>query len=409
MNILYYTWQEIISDDIFSTLVSFGFNVTKLQYKLKNNISDSEFIKYIENMLDNGYDGEKYDCILRCNFLPVLSKVAWRKKIKYVSWCYDSPCMTLYSDMIYNPYNYIFHFDGFEAERLKKSGVEHAYHMPLAVNCSRVNELISKGSNEDKICEMSELNHMNYKINNGMCYDNGITFMGSMYNSISDYDDLYGRLDAYLKGRFDAILGVNNLFTGMDLLDELVNEDLMKEINKIISFTHIDEYHIGDSEVVKNILSRKISGNDRMRIVKKLAEKYKLTLYTTSAIQAIHNVCNKGALEYLHKMPVVFHNSKININLTLRCIRKGIPLRALDIMGAGGFLLSDYQQELDDLFVDGEDMVLFYNDEDMLNKIEYYLNHDKERCEIAANGHRKVMEMYDYKNAWEKIFGIVKK
>ena len=53
MNILYYTWQEIISDDIFSTLVSFGFNVTKLQYKLKNNISDSEFIKYIENMLDN--------------------------------------------------------------------------------------------------------------------------------------------------------------------------------------------------------------------------------------------------------------------------------------------------------------------------------------------------------------------
>lgn len=56
MNILYYTWQEIISDDIFSTLVSFGFNVTKLQYKLKNNISDSEFIKYIENMLDNGYE-----------------------------------------------------------------------------------------------------------------------------------------------------------------------------------------------------------------------------------------------------------------------------------------------------------------------------------------------------------------
>lgn len=356
MNILYYTWQEIISDDIFSTLVSFGFNVTKLQYKLKNNISDSEFIKYIENMLDNGYDGEKYDCILSCNFLPVLSKVAWRKKIKYVSWCYDSPCMTLYSDMIYNPYNYIFHFDSFEAERLKKSGVEHAYHMPLAVNCSRVNKLISKGSNEDKICEMSELNQMNYKINNGMCYDNGITFMGSMYNSISDYDDLYCRLDDYLKGRFDAILGVNNLFAGMDLLDELVNEDLMKEINKIISFTHIDEYHIGDSEVVKNILSRKISGNDRMRIVKKLAEKYKLTLYTTSAIQAIHNVCNKGPLEYLHKMPVVFHNSKININLTLRCIRKGIPLRALDIMGAGGFLLSDYQQELDDLFVDGEDI-----------------------------------------------------
>lgn len=384
MNILYYTWQEIISDDIFSTLVSFGFNVTKLQYKLKNNISDSEFIKYIENMLDNGYNGEKYDCILSCNFLPVLSKAAWRKKIKYVSWCYDSPCMTLYSDMIYNPYNYIFHFDSFEVERLKKTGVEHVYHMPLAVNCDRVNELI-----------------------NDHYYDSDITFMGNMYNNIGDYDDLYCRLDDYLKGRFDAILGVNNLFTGMDLLDELVNEDLMNEINKIISFTHIDEYHIDDSDIVKNILSRKISGNDRMRIVNKLAEKYELTLYTTSDMQDIHNVCNKGPLEYLHKMPMVFHNSKININITLRCIRKGIPLRALDIMGAGGFLLSDYQQELADLFVDGEDMVLFHDDEDMLNKVEYYLNHDKERREIAVNGQIKVKEMFDYKNAWKKIFDII--
>lgn len=384
MNILYYTWQEIISDDIFSTLVGFGFNVTKLQYKLKNNISDSEFMKYIENMIDNGYNGEKYDCILSCNFLPILSKVAWRKKIKYVSWCYDSPCMTLYSDMIYNPYNYIFHFDSFEVERLKKTGVEHVYHMPLAVNCDRVNELI-----------------------NDQYYDSDITFMGNMYNNIGDYDDLYCRLDDYLKGRFDAILGVNNLFTGMDLLDELVNEDLMNEINKIISFTHIDEYHIDDSDIVKNILSRKISGNDRMRIVNKLAEKYELTLYTTSDMQDIHNVCNKGPLEYLHKMPMVFHNSKININITLRCIRKGIPLRALDIMGAGGFLLSDYQQELADLFVDGEDMVLFHDDEDMLNKVEYYLDHDKERREIAVNGQIKVKEMFDYKNAWKKIFDII--
>ena len=384
MNILYYTWQEIISDDIFSTLVGFGFNVTKLQYKLKNNISDSEFMKYIENMIDNGYNGEKYDCILSCNFLPVLSKVAWRKKIKYVSWCYDSPCMTLYSDMIYNPYNYIFHFDSFEVERLKKIGVEHVYHMPLAVNYDRVNELI-----------------------NDQYYDSDITFMGNMYNNIGDYDDLYCRLDDYLKGRFDAILGVNNLFTGMDLLDELVNEDLMNEINKIISFTHIDEYHIDDSDIVKNILSRKISGNDRMRIVNKLAEKYELTLYTTSDMQDIHNVCNKGPLEYLHKMPMVFHNSKININITLRCIRKGITLRALDIMGAGGFLLSDYQQELADLFVDGEDMVLFHDDEDMLNKVEYYLDHDKERREIAVNGQIKVKEMFDYKNAWKKIFDII--
>ena len=75
-------------------------------------------------------------------------------------------------------------------------------------------------------------------------------------------------------------------------------------------------------------------------------------------------------------------------------------------MGAGGFLLSNYQQDLAELFVDGEDMVMFYDDDDMMNKVEYYLNHDDERCVIAANGRRKIMELYDYRNVWEKMFDI---
>ena len=38
----------------------------------------------------------------------------------------------------------------------------------------------------------------------------------------------------------------------------------------------------------------------------------------------------------------MFANSKVNLNITLRNIKTGIPLRALDIMGAGGFLLTNY-------------------------------------------------------------------
>ena len=120
----------------------------------------------------------------------------------------------------------------------------------------------------------------------------------------------------------------------------------------------------------------------------------------------MYNVCNNGPLDYYNKMPIVFYNSKININITIRSIRRGIPLRAMDIMGAGGFLLSNYQQELNELFVDREDLVLFHNDEDMMDKIEYYLSHEKEREEIAVNGQEKIRELHDYRNTWEKIFAI---
>lgn len=58
----------------------------------------------------------------------------------------------------------------------------------------------------------------------------------------------------------------------------------------------------------------------------------------------IKNIYNKGILDYYNNMPVVFCNSKINLNISLRTIRNGIPLRAMDIMGAGGFLISNYQK-----------------------------------------------------------------
>ena len=52
-------------------------------------------------------------------------------------------------------------------------------------------------------------------------------------------------------------------------------------------------------------------------------------------------------------MPLVFQNSKINLNITLRSIKNGIPLRAIDIMGAGGFLLTNYQNDFGLHFTDG--------------------------------------------------------
>lgn len=340
------------------------------------------------DVLDNGYNGAKFDCIFSCNFLPVISKASYLKKIKYISWCYDSPCMTLYSDMIYNPYNYIFHFDSYEVNRLCNVGVNHIYHMPLAVNTKRVNNIIE-----------------NRKVNDNI-YSSDITFMGNIYSTINDYDNLYKKSSDYLKGQFDAILDINELFQGMDLLDEMIDDSLMSYVKETIQFTHFDEFNISDADIVKNIIGRKVSGRDRIRILTKLSQKYKIDLYTTTKMNEIKNIYNKGILDYYNNVPVVFCNSKINLNIYLRTIRNGIPLRAMDIMGAGGFLISNYQKELDELFIDGEDMVLYYNDNDLILKVDYYLSHDEERRKIAANGKKKIIDMFAYKNVWDKIFEI---
>ena len=105
-----------------------------------------------------------------------------------------------------------------------------------------------------------------------------------------------------------------------------------------------------------------------------------------------------GLVDYRSEMPLVFKQSKINLNITLRSIRSGIPLRGFDIMGAGGFLLSNYQADLLELFVPDEDFVYYTSKEELLRKIDYYLRHEEERKAIAKNGHDKIAERHTYRH-----------
>ena len=108
-----------------------------------------------------------------------------------------------------------------------------------------------------------------------------------------------------------------------------------------------------------------------------------------------------GAIDYYDLMPLVFKNSKINLNITLRSIQTGIPLRCFDIFGAGGFLLTNYQADLFDYFTPGEDFDFYDSEDNLIAKIEYYLSHDKERCEIAENAYKKVKNYHTYRDRLE--------
>ena len=59
-----------------------------------------------------------------------------------------------------------------------------------------------------------------------------------------------------------------------------------------------------------------------------------------------------------------------------------------------------------DYFIPDQDFVYFSDHEDLLNKIEYYLSHDKERKEIAQNGHQKVKENHSFEKCFQEMLQI---
>ena len=59
-------------------------------------------------------------------------------------------------------------------------------------------------------------------------------------------------------------------------------------------------------------------------------------------------------------------------------------------------MLTNYQSELAEYFTPGYDLVCYSSDEELLEKVEYYLSHEKERNEIALNGLQTVIQYHNY-------------
>ena len=104
----------------------------------------------------------------------------------------------------------------------------------------------------------------------------------------------------------------------------------------------------------------------------------------------------RRALLYSEEMPKAFYVSKINLNITSRSIDSGIPQRVFDIMASGGFVLTNYQPELEEYFEIGKDLEVFHDLDELMEKVDYYLAHEEARIRIAMNGYRKVREKYSY-------------
>ena len=106
-------------------------------------------------------------------------------------------------------------------------------------------------------------------------------------------------------------------------------------------------------------------------------------------------------------MPKVFKTAKINLNISLKTIRTGIPLRVLDIMACKGFVISNYQEELGEYFRLGEELVTYGDLEELYYLCDYYLKHEEERKKIAANGQERIRLDFGFTDRLRKILDCI--
>lgn len=333
--------------------------------------------------------GAGYDFVFSLNYYQQLSNVCEKYGLKYISYIYDCPLVSLYSYTVLNKCNNIFIFDKEQYLTLRNAGIQTVHYLPLAANVRRLSAIDPTPAIHEKL-------------------DAEVSFVGSLYNESHNlFDTLHGLSD-HTRGYLDAIMEAQLKISGYFFIEELLTEPVLSDMQKARAYTHQPDGVETPAYVYANyFIARKLAEMERTRLLSAVSEHHTLKLYTHNPTPQLPKAYNMGPIDYYDVMPYVFHCSKINLNISLRSIRSGIPLRAFDIIGCGGFLLSNYQADFADCFVAGEDFDFYEDENDLLNKLDYYLSHDSIRAEIAANDQRKLTEQHTFLHRIRQMLEVI--
>ena len=82
-------------------------------------------------------------------------------------------------------------------------------------------------------------------------------------------------------------------------------------------------------------------------------------------------------------------------------------MRLFETTGVGALLLTESAPNLTDLFALGEEVVAYDDEDDLVEKIEHYLEHDDERIAIAAAGQRRTLGNHTYRQLMVELASIL--
>ncbi len=389
MKVLFYRYGSICEPDILSYFKALGIRVIEEKTELydKKFSSSPECINKI-----NAYLTEHSPLfVFTINFFPIIAELCHIHNTMYLCWTVDCPILELFDKAIQYPTNRIFLFDREQYHYFQPYNPDCIFYLPLAANVERFNYAIKQITQQDEQTLSAD-----------------ISFVGSLYSEKNPLKKLTN-LSEYARGYIDSTVESALQIYGYNFIEASLSDRFVEEF-KMAGIAFPNDRLIANHEkhsIAHRYIGHEIAEVERIRTLNTLAKHFKVDLYTNSDVSGLHNVHTHAPIESLYGMPKVFHLSKINLNMTIKPIQTGLPLRIFDIMGCGGFVMTNYQAELTDFFEIGRDLECYTSMEELIDKCDYYLNHEEERRQIAQQGYQTVCNYHTYAHRLNEMIGAI--
>ena len=389
MRILY-VYGMAKTKDIPITLRKLGYKVEEYPKEQDNSILNDEQTEELVGYIRR----HRITHLMSIHLIYNLAMAAHTAGIKYVSVIWDAPYIKIYTPFGKMDNCWFSVFDRLDHERFRKAGIPHTLYQPLSVNKADVLMWNAKAK----------------KILAGK-YINDICFVGNLYED-NLFDERVKNMPQVIVDYFNSIFEEAAFrWDGINRIYGKTSKEMLKYMKMVSPDFRIDNrLDIEDTYLFEVIyLVRKIANIERIAVLNTLSEAYHVVLHTTSEVgeDKLGNVEVRLPVRPGEDATVVYAGSKINLNISLKGIEGGTIQRIIDIMGAGGFVLTNYCVETAELFEEDKEIVMYKTPEELFEKVEYYLQHDEEREQIARAGCAKVIECYTYEKKLKKLLDWV--
>ncbi|KAB0497903.1 CgeB family protein [Pseudomonas vancouverensis] len=351
--------HPVVSQDCADALQSLGFNVT---YRPLTE----------ENVM--GLMTTRPDYVLTVNFNQYICEVCELLKIPYLAWVIDTPCYPIYDKAINHSQSFTFIYDAAIAQRLRNRGVRQVYHLPVAANLERIQQIRM----DDEAPSLSR----------------DISFVANLTKT--EYrTSILPQLSASTRERCASLIDSLDQPQAFLTLAEQLDADLIDSIKNESGYPLVGDHYLSLAEKLAYLLGREHSWQERINLIRQLEGRLSISVHGNSDWQDVIS-CYAGHADHFSQMPKIFQRSRINLNLTRSFVENGLPMRVFDVLSCGGFLVTNDKQDLHKLFTDGKDLVIFRDTQDLMEICAYYLEHDEERKAIAEQGHATLAENHTF-------------
>lgn len=114
-------------------------------------------------------------------------------------------------------------------------------------------------------------------------------------------------------------------------------------------------------------------------------------------------------LDYYRELPYFYNACTVNFNATSLQMGTAVNQRLFDVPACGAFLLTDHQESLEELFVEGEEVITYRDAAEIPGLVRFYLAHPAARQKVVDRGRDRVLQQHTYRHRLQSLMETMEK